>query len=242
MRESKKYDFFLSQEDDVNYTVESILYFISNYNLMKRLRPPLYPNYFDIEIANGFHYASFRLSSGFVFKLQEELYFSSNHVPGGRGYIMPRALLLNTIEEGSHDFLDCKRTKGEFNPSVASGQVLMTSHKMVHPLSSWKSGGIHHMSNKYIQMELELNQTESNLASLRDSELDMAFSSCYGSKEEVNTTVTIEGSCLECLGNDEAAYMTSVVEVVAGSHVERMVKFKFVCEKYESVSFPGQAQ
>ena len=39
VRERKNYDFFIVQEDDVLYSVENILYFMSQYHFMKQMQP-----------------------------------------------------------------------------------------------------------------------------------------------------------------------------------------------------------
>ena len=96
------------------------------------------------------------------------------------------------------------------------------------------------MPNKYINMELDRNHTD-NLSSLRYEELDLAFSSCYESKELNSSAVIIEGSCRGCLDHDQTAYMTAMVEGFEMSpFVERVVRFKFVCTQDEDIHFPGQ--
>ena len=240
-REVENYDFFLIQEDDVNYTPENIIYLISNYRRMSRLRPSLFPNVFDSEMVNGAHYATFRMNAGYIFRLQQELYFSSIHVPGGRGYLLPRILLLRLIEQqGLHTFLNSQGVKGEFNPTIASGQAIMANYNLVHPLRNWKSGAIHHMSNKYIKLEMERNQSDV-LSSLQFNELEEVFSSCYGPAEsnKSSTTVSFEGSCWACLESGHASYMSTIIEGCPFS-AERKVTFKFICEESENIRFPGR--
>lgn len=229
VRERKNYDFFIVQEDDVLYSVENILYFMSQYHFMKQMQPPLFPILFDFELMDGLRYSMFRLGAGHIFKSRDELVFFPVHAPGGRGYILPKVLLSDLInEKGPEVFVNCSHIGGEFNPTVASGQVLMHSQKMVSPLRYWKQGGIHHMSNKYLGIEKDNNGIHAAF-SLQYDELDVAFSSCYGSEEQYNrTAVIIDGSCQGCLMNGQSAYMLSSLH--GSPFGDRQVKFTFTCE------------
>ncbi len=236
LRERDNFDFFIVQEDDVLYSVENILYFVSQYHFMRQMQPPLFPVFFDFELLDGLKYSMFRLGAGHIFRSGEELFFSSVHAPGGRGYILPKVLLAKMINEtGSEVLVNCSNVGGEFNPAIASAQVLMHSQRLVSPLRNWKQGGIHHMSNKYIGMEKANSQNlqkplkDGQFFSLQYNELDVAFSSCNGSEEEYNrTAIMIDGSCQECLRNGQSAYMLSFIYGYAFG--DRQVKFVFTCE------------
>lgn len=240
-RQSQNYDFFICQEDDVDYAVANILYFISNYHFMVRMQPALFPSFFDFEEASGTRYASYRMNAGFIFEAESELYFSPIHEPGGRGYIVPRDMLLNWMDtHGLGDFFDSSMVRGEFNPQVASSTVLMKFGRLVHPLRDWQRGGIHHMPNKYIKLESSLNHADA-FSGIKFEELNAAFASCHStSQRSVRTAIKLQGNCAQCLRKKRAVYM--MLSVNGSPFIKRKVIAKFSCVDKKKVRFPGYTE
>ena len=84
------------------------------------------------------------MHAGYIFVSQGEYFFTTTGF-GGRGYLVPKTEILKFTQLDS--WADPQAVVGEFNPKVASLDVLSAHKRLVHPLTTWKSGGGHHMPN-----------------------------------------------------------------------------------------------
>ena len=138
-----------------------------------------------------------------------------------------------------NSWTDPQRVVGEFNPKVASLEVLQSSKRLVHPLEAWEKSAIHHLSNKYIKMDCEANQSDSRYASLRFDELEYIFSRCIGGKSAVPRSVTVIGSCAKCLELGGAVKVSANFDGRAHS-TERKIHVKYHCQRSIKVKFRGR--
>ena len=240
VRELKNYDYFLVQEDDVSYTADSIMHYIKSHEIMAKFQPALHPAFFDTEMYDANVHVSYRMREGYIFQVQNRLYFSSINEPGGRGYIIPRAELFSLIDEdGLSNFLDVEQVSGEFNPQVSSFATTGRKLRLVFPLENWAKGAISHLSNKYIKYEVDANM-QSMFSTIRSTELAAAFSSCEKANMNVHVNLSIIGNCNMCIENGQAAYMKT--SLAAQPFTARKITFSFTCEDKELIKYPGFEQ
>jgi len=236
LRERNNFDFFLVQEDDASYTAETVRYFLDNLRTTQRLSPSLFPSFFDYEVFKGVKYAGFRMHAGYIFVSQGEYFFTTTVSFGGRGYLVPQTEILKFAQLDS--WADPQAVVGEFNPKVASLDVLSAHKRLVHPLTTWKSGGVHHLPNKYIVMEFEKKEADSKTASLRFEELDFIFSACLKKGTLAPQGVRVVGDCAKCLASRGYVKMRSdVLGPSRSSHRNLTVSFR--CSIFNKVTFRG---
>ena len=189
----------------MSYSCESIEYFIDSLNFIEALSLRFFPTFFDYEMFGGQKFASYRMRTGYVFTMGSRLFFASSHDAAGRGYMLSKAKVRGLLN--SSTWVDFSVVEGEFNPAVASGTVLQKSERLVIPVESWKSSGIHHLPNKYINMELDGEDTM--FASLRFDLLDFIFLSCLRDDLTTPKRVILKGCCLACIRSTGVAHITT---------------------------------
>ena len=140
LQQRVNFDYFLVQEDDVSYSCKNIEYFVDTLKITEALSYSMYPTFFYYEIFGGEKFASYRMRSGYIFTVNDMLFFASGHDAAGRGYMLTSMDLRHLANETS--WIDPNDVQGEFNPTVASGMALQKSKRLVIPVRSWESSGI----------------------------------------------------------------------------------------------------
>ena len=228
------FDYFLVQEDDVSYSCKNIEYFVDTLKITEALSYSMHPTFFDYEIFGGEKFASYRMRSGYIFTMNDMLFFASGHDAAGRGYMLTSMDLRHFANETS--WIDPNDVQGEFNPTVASGMTLQKSKRLVIPVRTWKNSGIHHMPNKYINMEKEADDTQ--FASLHFDVLDFIFASCSDGDLPTPRRISVTGSCLACIEHGGVTYMKTEFTGPL-QYADSMIIVSYACRKRTEITFPG---
>lgn len=238
LKERGNFDYFLVQEDDVSYTSKNIQYFIDSLNFTETLSPSLYPTYFDYEIFGGEKFAGYRMRAGYIFTVKKRLFFASAHDAAGRGYMLSSSDVFSF--ENDTAWLDSSNVVGEFNPKVASGMALQNFKRLVIPLDTWQHGGVHHLPNKYINIERDSEEIQ--LASIRFDHLEYIFSSClqqgYSLPLSSIAQILFEGNCLLCLDRTGATFMDLRFDGDMQLAESKLI-VSFRCSDLKEITFPG---
>jgi hypothetical protein len=264
LRELDRYDTFIVQEDDVIFSENIITYFYTwLYFLQNYTNGKLLPSLYDAEISdiNQEKYASPRLTNGTFFKIGDETFFRSGHSIGGRSLILTRDLLEKSVGKRPDEWINPNRVRGEFNPTVSTfhwmENVQGTSPKrlvnrLVNPKnifvfpvsnSSWKQAEVHHLSNKYINHEVKVENGWTTW--IKISDISAIFDSCLEDGKE-NFLLTDDAhkilftgiSCFKCLESGKNARLRTIVHrrrndrKVSNESMELLIEANFKCEMF----------
>jgi len=208
VQELEEFDLFISQEDDVNFTPHNIISFLATSKNLGAARERYHPYLFSFERERDNDYVDWRTRYGTVFRVGGHTYYSGGHQGVGCcGYIMLRETLRRLIGKDSARWCDAKYIDGEFNPSVASWNVLKDSYTMVFDVSMYNQSGFHHMPNKYIRMvgPVEPGESEHNMfATATAVEQQAIFSRCPNESTEHSSVTSanvnfVRDNCKNCL-------------------------------------------
>ena len=217
----------------MSYSCKNIEYFVDTLKITEASSYSMYPTFFDYEIFGGEKFASYRMRSGYIFTVNDVLLFASGHDAAGRGYMLTSMDLRHFANETS--WIDPNDVQGEFNPTVASGMTLQKSKRLVIPVRTWKNSGIHHMPNKYINMEKEADDTQ--FASLHFDVLDFIFASCSDGYLPTPRRISVV-RCLACTEHGGVTYMKTELTRPL-QYADSMIIVSYACRKRTEITFPG---
>ena len=209
VQELENFDMFISQEDDVKFTHHNIISFLATSKNLGAERERYHPYLFSFERERDNDYVDWRTRYGTVFRVRGHTYYSGGHQGVGCcGYIVLRETLRRLIGKDSARWCDAKYIDGEFNPSVASWNILLkNSYTMVFDVSMYNQSGFHHMPNKYIRMvgPVEPGESEHNMfATATAVEQQAIFSRCLNESTERSSVTSanvnfVRDNCKNCL-------------------------------------------
>mmetsp|Transcript_4319 Transcript_4319/g.15216 ORF Transcript_4319/g.15216 Transcript_4319/m.15216 type:complete len:362 (-) Transcript_4319:211-1296(-) len=241
VRERNNFDLFISQENDVRITSTNLLKFVSLQRYLITMNEhQFHPALYMFEQRNGHNFVDWRLRQGDIYKIGAGIFFETNHVGVGCcTYIVVRSTLHRLIGSNLTAWYDPKNVHGEFNPAVASWNVLQKDFKVVFQLSSCDDGsGFHHMPNSYIpspeNRDLVVHR---DFGQMTFQELVFIHKHCVQTIHENVTqpgTVSIQGDdCRKCLMNKKKAKLRTTMshEIPNAPSASRRIHAHFQCVK-----------
>ena len=244
LKEIENYDLFISQEDDVLFTLEHVRHFIRtqrwlNFVNLKSKKKPMYHTYlFPYENMNDTIYVDWRLRHGSVYAIEDQLFYETAHIDTGCcGYMIFRDDLKNVVANYGGGWCDALTfSEGEFNPSVASWNMLQSTYKLVLPLVALRQSGFHHLPDTYVHAHdsIAVNEEFPFLAPATIAEQQAIFGECTRISNARHRALDIHthgDACYACL--DEGGTVTFMSQLIqSGSQLRRhhLVNVTYSCD------------